>query len=53
MYDQCVAAPVEEFDATWDKYMSDYLSSGGQAIMDERESKWATVYGDTDTVPAE
>ena len=53
MYDQCVIAPVDDFDATWDKYMADYLSSGGQAIMDERESKWATVYGDTDTVPAE
>ena len=51
MYDQCVAAPVEEFDATWDKYMSDYLSSGGQAIIDERNQKWVNLFGDTDSLP--
>lgn len=51
MYDQCVAAPVEEFDATWDKYMSDYLSSGGQAIIDERDQKWVNLFGDTDSLP--
>ena len=51
MYDQVVGCSVDEFDANWEKYMSDYLSSGGQSIIDERTEKWKALYGDTDTVP--
>jgi len=51
LYDQAVACSEEEFDEVWDKYMNDYLSSGGQDIIDERMEKWAATYGDTDTLP--
>ena len=51
LYDQAVICAPEEFDAVWDQYMSDYLSSGGQDIIDERAEKWAETYGDTDTLP--
>ena len=51
MYDQVVGCAPEEFEANWEKYMGDYLSSGGQAIIDERTEKWQALYGDTDTVP--
>ena len=51
MYDQVVGCAPEEFEANWEKYMGDYLSSGGQAIIDERTEKWKALYGDTDTVP--
>ena len=50
-YDMAVSASVDEFDAVWDGYMSDYLSSGGQAIMDERAEKWAATFGDADMLP--
>lgn len=50
-YDTAVIASVEEFDAVWDAAMADYLSSGGQAIMDERTEKWNATFGDTDMLP--
>ena len=40
-----VVAPADSFDATWDAAMNDYLSAGGQAIIDERTSAWEAVYG--------
>lgn len=51
MYDQCVGCSVDEFEANWEKYLADYLSSGGEAIQKERDEKWVKLYGDTDTVP--
>ena len=45
VYDTSVVAPVDSFDATWDAAMNDYLSAGGQAIIDERTSAWEAVYG--------
>lgn len=51
VYDTAVAAAVEEFDAVWDAGMEDYLSSGGQAIMDERAEKWVATFGDVDQLP--
>lgn len=50
-YDTAVIASVEEFDAVWDAAMADYLSSGGQAIMDERTEKWNATFGDADMLP--
>ncbi len=44
-----VVASVENFDSVWDSGMSDYLNSGGQAIIDERTEKWAEFYGDSDS----
>lgn len=43
-FDNAVKAPVADFDATWEAGLSDYLSSGGQDIIDERTAKWDTVY---------
>lgn len=50
-YDTSVIAPVDQFDAVWDAAMADYLSSGGQAIMDERAEKWTATFGDADMMP--
>ncbi len=50
-YDTAVIASVDEFDAVWDAAMADYLSSGGQAIADERAEKWAATFGDSDMLP--
>ncbi|RKM59038.1 extracellular solute-binding protein [Butyrivibrio sp. XB500-5] len=43
-FDNAVKAPTAEFDATWEAGLSDYLSSGGQDIIDERTEKWDSVY---------
>lgn len=51
IYDTAVVASVEEFDAVWDAGIADYLSSGGQAIMDERAEKWEATFGDADMLP--
>lgn len=44
---QAVVAPVDQFDAVYDKGMADYLASGGQDIINERAEKMAAVYGVT------
>ena len=51
IYDLAVSASVEDFDSVWDSGISDYLSSGGQAIMDERAAAWEKVYGDAEMLP--
>lgn len=51
LLDTAVTASVENFDSVWDSGMSDYLSSGGQAIMDERAEKWKAFYGDAKMLP--
>lgn len=51
LYDQAVAAPVDEFDAVWDDFMAEYMESGGQDIMDERAEKWEQFFGDADMLP--
>ena len=43
-YDNAVKAPSADFDAVWEEGIADYLSSGGQAIIDERTEKWDAVY---------
>ncbi len=40
---QAIVAPESEFDAIYDAGMADYLSSGGQAIIDERAEKLAAM----------
>jgi len=50
-YDNAVVAPVDKFDSVWDSYLADYLSSGGQAIMDERAAKWQEFFGDAEMLP--
>jgi putative aldouronate transport system substrate-binding protein len=44
--DQSVVAPADKFDEVFDSGMQDYLSSGGQAIIDERLAKWNEVFGE-------
>ena len=51
VYDNAVVASVDSFDSTWDSFLSDYLSAGGQAIIDERTAKWAEYFGDADMLP--
>ena len=51
IYDTAVAAPVDSFDQVWDAGIADYLSSGGQAIIDERTEKWKATFGDATQLP--
>ncbi len=51
IYDNAVVASEADFDSTWDSFMADYLSSGGQDIMDERAAKWSEYFGDADMLP--
>ncbi len=50
LYDNVLKCKPEEFDAQWEEYMSDYLTSGGQAIIDERTEAWEKLYGDKVTL---
>ncbi len=51
IFDTAVVAPADQFDSVWDSGIADFLSSGGQAISDERAEKWIAVYGDVDNLP--
>ena len=44
---QAVQASVEDFDRIYDEGIEDYMTSGGQDIMDERIEKLAELYGIT------
>ena len=50
IYDTCMSCAPADFDAKWDELMADYLSSGGQDIIDERTEKWEAQYGDKVTL---
>ena len=41
---QAVAAPANKFDSVFDAGFNDYLSSGGQAIIDERKAAWEKIF---------
>ncbi len=47
MLTKAVTASVADFDSVWDSYMDQYLTLGGQDIIDERVQKLADVYGIT------
>lgn len=49
-FDNAVVCSPDKFDAVWEEGISDYLSAGGQAIMDERAEKWG-VYFSSDMLP--
>ena len=51
LYDQAVVAADGDFDATWDRLMDEYLSAGGQDIIDERAAKWEEFFGDAEMLP--
>jgi putative aldouronate transport system substrate-binding protein len=46
IYDSVIVVSPEEFDAKWDELINDYLTSGGQDIIDERTAAWEALYGD-------
>ena len=48
---QSVVAAPEDFDSVFDSGLNDYLSSGGQAIIDERITAWERVFGDVTEMP--
>jgi len=50
--DQAVVAKPDKFDQVFDEGLNDYLSSGGQAIIDERIAAWERTFGDSTTLPA-
>ncbi|MCQ2524001.1 MAG: extracellular solute-binding protein [Lachnospiraceae bacterium] len=50
-FDNAVIAAPADFDSVWDAGMAEYLSAGGQDIMDERLAKWIAVYGDALMLP--
>ena len=51
VFDTAVTASVENFDKVWDDGMADYMSSGGQAVMEERRLKWEAAFGDSEKLP--
>jgi len=51
LYSNAVVAAADKFDSVWDSFMADYLSSGGQAIIDERAAKWQEYFGDSVMLP--
>ena len=50
-FDNAIVASVADFDAVWDKFMSEYLAAGGQAIIDERQAAWDKTYGSETMLP--
>jgi putative aldouronate transport system substrate-binding protein len=44
MLTQSVVAPTAKFDSVYDSGLKDYLSSGGQAIIDERKAAYEKAY---------
>jgi putative aldouronate transport system substrate-binding protein len=50
IYAKAITAPVAQFDSVFDAGYRDWLSSGGQAIIDERTAKWKEYYGDRTSV---
>ncbi len=44
---KAVTASVDDFDSVYDTYMDDYMSAGGEDIINERIEKLAEIYGIT------
>jgi hypothetical protein len=51
MYMQATVCAPAQFDAIWDTYFEDFMSSGARAIMDEREQKWNQFFPGLDFLP--
>lgn len=49
--DQAVVAATDKFDQVFDAGFNDYLSSGGQAIIDERTAAWEKYFKDSTSLP--
>jgi len=48
---QSIVAPVDQFDAVFDAGMQNYMTAGGQAIIDERDQAWVEMFGDVPNMP--
>lgn len=48
---QAVTADPSNFDSVFDSGMDDYLSSGGQAIINERIAAWEKTFGQATEMP--
>lgn len=44
VYAKAVTCAVTDFDAVWDQQVSEYLSQGGQAVIDERTVAWDAAH---------
>ena len=44
LFTKAVTASVEEFDAVYDDYMTQYMANGGNDIIDERIELLLKVY---------
>ena len=51
LLDNAVVATPDKFDAVFDSGLQDYLSSGGQAIIDERIQKFEEFFGSATMLP--
>jgi putative aldouronate transport system substrate-binding protein len=51
IYAKAIIAPVAQFDSVFDAGYRDWLSSGGQAIIDERSARWKEFFGDSTSLP--
>lgn len=51
LLDQAVVASTDKFDSVFDSGLKDYLSSGGQDIIDERKAAWEKTFGDATSLP--
>lgn len=51
LLDQAVVSAPDKFDEVYDSGINDYLSSGGQAIIDERKAAWEKTFGDATSLP--
>lgn len=45
-YCKSITASEADFETVWTDSMNQYLTAGGQAIMDERQAAWERVLGD-------
>jgi putative aldouronate transport system substrate-binding protein len=51
LLDNAVVASTANFDKVFDDGLADYLSSGGQDIINERLQKWEATYGNATALP--
>lgn len=51
LYAKAISASVAQFDTVFDEGYRDWLSSGGQAIMNERTARWQEFYGNGVSLP--
>jgi len=51
VFHNAVVAPIDQFDSVWDTMISQYMSMGGQAIINERDQAWVELFGDVDFMP--